>query len=180
MTDYQWRYPTPAGFSDIFMHRDGDVLTGLWFAGSRDDKKHGTDCPERELPVFEETAHWLDLYFRGESPKDLPPYRIRNLTPFRRQVIEALLEIPYGEITTYGQIAGKIAVQNGTGRVSARAVGGAVGWNPLCILIPCHRVVGADGSLTGYGSGISNKIELLRLEGHDLSRFRVPTKGTAL
>ena len=161
---YQWRYKTPDGFSDLCMNSDGDCLTGLWFEKSEDTIKHVTACEEKELPVFRETCRWLDLYFEGKNPDFMPKYTIKNLTPFRRQVIEIMKEIPFGETVTYGDIAKKIAENRGIGRMSAQAVGGAVGWNPLCILIPCHRVVGADGSLTGYGGGIKNKAALLAHE----------------
>ena len=89
-------------------------------------------------------------------------------------------DIPYGEVITYGDIADGIAKKRGLFRMSSQAVGGAVGWNPICIIIPCHRVVGSNGSLTGYGGGISNKIKLLELEGHDMNDFIIPTRGTAL
>ena len=89
-------------------------------------------------------------------------------------------KIPWGEVITYGDIADGIAKKKGLSRMSSQAVGGAVGWNPICIIIPCHRVVGSNGSLTGYGGGISNKIKLLELEGHDMNDFIIPTKGTFL
>ena len=177
---FKCKYETPKGFSDMWMNSDGEVLTGLWFEGSRDQGKHRLDCGERDLPVFRETRRWLDIYFSGRQPDFAPPYRIAGLTPFRKDVVDAMLAIPFGKTATYGGIAAALAEKRGLAKMSARAVGGAVGWNPLCILVPCHRVVGANGSLTGYGGGIRNKIALLRLEGHDLSRFAVPTRGTAL
>lgn len=177
---YLWTYQTPEGFSDMGMTSDGQSLTGLWFLGSRDERKHDGAGERRELPVFRQTSDWLDMYFAGGRPDFMPPWELRDLTPFRREVMEALLAIPYGETTTYGAIAAALAAKRGQGRMSARAVGGAVGWNPLCILIPCHRVVGSAGSLTGYGGGLRNKLALLRLEGADLTGFTVPTRGTAL
>ena len=177
---FKCRYKTPKRFSDLWMNSDGDVLAGLWFEGSRDQSKHTLDCEECDLPVFRETRRWLDCYFSGRQPDFTPPYRIDDLTPFRRAVADAMLAIPFGETTTYGAIAAALAKKRGLAKMSARAVGGAVGWNPICIIIPCHRVVGSNMSLTGYGGGIRNKIALLRLEGHDLSRFAVPTRGTAL
>ena len=96
------------------------------------------------------------------------------------EVLSVVADIPEGRVATYGQIARTIAERRQLPKMSARAVGGAVGWNPICIIIPCHRVVGAGGSLTGYGGGISNKIALLRLEGHDMSRFTIPSAGTVL
>ena len=164
MMNYKWKYETPSGFSDIWMRSDGQVLTGLWFEGSRDQRKHGMVCEERELPIFEETVRWLDVFFSGRQPDFTPEYRIDGLTEFRWDVMECMLEIPWGETVTYGEIAAHLAKQRGLARMSAQAVGGAVGWNPICLIIPCHRVVGADGSLTGYGGGLENKKALLELE----------------
>ncbi|MBQ9269066.1 MAG: methylated-DNA--[Oscillospiraceae bacterium] len=177
---YHWFYDTPEGFSRLNMSSDGTCLTGLWFSGSRDERKHTVPSEERELPVFRDTARWLDLYFSGVQPDFTPSLRLPGLTPFREEVISAMEAIPFGSTTTYGQIARSIAERQHLPKMSAQAVGGAVGWNPICIIIPCHRVVGTSGSLTGYGGGISNKISLLRLEGHDMSRFTIPAVGTAL
>ena len=177
---YIWKYQTPEGFSDMYMNSDGIYLTGLWFEGSRDSSKHVTDAQEKDLPVFRETCRWLDVYYSGQNPDFTPAYRIKNLTDFRTEVIKRMNAIPYGQVVSYQSIAQDIARQRGIARMSAQAVGGAVGWNPLCIIIPCHRVVGSSGSLTGYGGGIQNKVGLLRLEGHDMSKFIVPSKGTAL
>lgn len=171
---YLCTYPTPEGFSDILMQSDGAVLTGLWFATSRDAARHGTPGEPKELSIFRETTHWLNVYFSGQAPDFTPPYKIANLTPFRRQVIDILNTIPFGETCTYNEIAKWIAKENGIERMSAQAVGGAVGWNPICILIPCHRVVGAHGNLTGYGGGLPNKIALLAHEKNDMSRFTLP------
>lgn len=177
---YRYHYNTPENFSDMWMTGEGDALTGLWFEGSRDRFKHDISCEERLIPIFEDTIRWLDEYFRGSIPDFTPKYRIDRITPFRQRVIEKMLAIPYGETVTYGDIAGAIADETGIAKMSAQAVGGAVGWNPICVIIPCHRVVGSDRSLTGYGGGIVNKIELLKLETGDISTFIVPTKGTAL
>ncbi|MBR4410585.1 MAG: methylated-DNA--[Firmicutes bacterium] len=162
--NYKWKYKTPEGFSDIWLRSDGQVLTGLWFEGSRDERKHGMTCEEQELPIFEETARWLDVFFSGRQPDFTPAYRIDGLTDFRRDVMECMLEIPWGETVTYGEIAARLAEQRCIARMSAQAVGGAVGWNPICLIIPCHRVVGADRTLTGYGGGLENKKALLELE----------------
>ena len=159
-----WKYKTPDGFSDLLLNSDGEYLTGLWFEGSADGSKHTILCEEKELPVFRETCQWLDLYFVGKNPDFTPRYKINGLTPFRQEVIEIMKTIPYGETITYGEIAAIIAKKRGLTRMSAQAVGGAVGWNPICIIIPCHRVMGANGSLTGYGGGIANKIALLAHE----------------
>ena len=163
--NYKRKYNTPSGFSDIWMRSDGQVLTGLWFEGPRDERKHEMTCEERELPVFKETVRWLDLYFSGRQPDFTPAYRVDGLTEFRRDVMECMLEIPWGETVTYGEIAARLAEQRCIARMSAQAVGGAVGWNPICLIIPCHRVMGAGGNLTGYGGGIENKKALLELEG---------------
>lgn len=177
---YKYRYVTPEGFSDMLMNSDGEYLTGLWFEDSKDAGKHILNCEEKLLPVFLDTIKWLDIYFAGKVPDFRPKYIVQKLTPFRQAVIEEMLRIPYGETSTYGAIAKSIAAQKGIARMSSRAVGGAVGWNPLCLIIPCHRVVGTNNSLTGYGGGIKNKIGLLALEKLDMSKFTVPQKGTAL
>ena len=169
-----------APFETIYMKSDGEYLTGLWFEGSRDAVKHQGKFEEKNLPIFDETTKWLDIYFSGSNPDFIPKYKIENITPFRKQVIDIMNKIPYGKVTTYNDIAKEIAKSKGIKRMSAQAVGGAVGWNPICIIIPCHRVVGSNGSLTGYGGGIENKIKLLEIEKNDMSKFTVPTKGTAL
>ena len=165
---FRQAYRTPVGFSDMIMESDGDYLTGLWFDGSKDELKHSDGCGEIRLPVFNETVRWLDIYFGGGIPDFTPEYRINNLTDFRSEVIDLMLRIPYGQTVSYGNIASAIAQKRGIGKMSAQAVGGAVGWNPICIIIPCHRVIGTDGSLTGYGGGIENKTALLRLEGRTI------------
>ncbi len=168
-------YPTPEGFDDLLMSTDGMVLTGLWFAGSRDENKHplgvvetrhGTSLP----PVIHDTYRWLDLYFTGRQPDFTPVYHMEGLTPFRKAVLDIVCEIPFGRTVTYGQIAKRIVetfpeTSPKPRKMSAQAVGGAVGWNPICLIVPCHRVMGANGKLTGYGGGLHNKIALLKLEG---------------
>ena len=184
---YKTSYDSPLGL--IYMASDGEALTGLWFAGSRDEAKHGADETYEEgagqaqaglAQIFAETRRWLDIYFSGRDPGFAPPYKLNGLTPFRREVVEIMKAIPFGETVTYNEIAKEIASRLCLSRMSAQAVGGAVGWNPVCLIIPCHRVVGANGSLTGYGGGIDKKIGLLRLEGHDMSKFTVPKRGGAL
>ena len=135
---------------------------------------------EKDLEIFRETSRWLNLYFSGKNPNFTPKYKIKNLTPFRQEVIDIMNTIQYGNILTYNDISKIIAKKRGLKRMSAQAVGGAVGWNPICIIIPCHRVVGTNGSLTGYGGGIKNKVELLKLEGNDMSKYSIPKRGTAL
>lgn len=148
----------------ITLASDGKSLTGLWF----DEQKHFphkliSESIEAELPIFIQTINWLDTYFGGKTPDFTPPISL-TATPFRKAVYEILLTIPYGQTMTYGEIANIIAEQKGIERMSAQAVGGAVGHNPISIIIPCHRVVGTDGSLTGYAGGLDKKIELLKLE----------------
>lgn len=161
---YQYQYPTPEGFDNLFMRSDGVALTGLWFDNTHASLRHSFSGKEEYLPVFRHTCRWLDTYFSGHQPEFTPLYRINNSTPFRRDVLELLCSIPYGQVLTYGQIATAVAQRRGFPKVSARAVGGAVGWNPIAIIIPCHRVVGVDNKLTGYNGGIQNKSALLSLE----------------
>lgn len=162
---YQFKYQTPDGFNDLLMRSDGESLVGLWFENSVDAKKNILHCAEKDLPIFRETSRWLDEYFLGRQPDFTPQYKIENPTSFRCEVLDIVSDIPFGKTITYGEIAARIAERHGIGKMSAQAVGGAVGWNPICLIVPCHRVVGANGKLTGYGGGINNKIALLKLEG---------------
>ena len=171
---YAWTYKTPDGFADLAMYGDDEMLAGLRFLGSRDERRDGHVRKRRETPAFRATCRWLDAYFSGRAPGFTPRYRIEGLTPFRQDVIDAMLEIPFGATVSYGDIAKRVSMRHGGQRTSARAVGGAVGWNPICIIIPCHRVIGADGSLTGYGGGLGNKIALLAHEGVNLGEGRNP------
>lgn len=165
---------------EITLRSDGESLTGLWFAN---DKHYGDkdiqDAQTAELPVFALAEKWLAEYFAGCKPKVKVPLQFTG-TDFQKCVWKILQKIPYGSLITYGDIACEIAAQRGLARMSAQAVGGAVGRNPLCIIIPCHRVIGADGSLTGYGGGMWRKVRLLELEKIDMSKLTVSTKGTAL
>ena len=156
--EYKKTYSSPLG--TVYMRSDGKYLTGLWFEGSKDCVKHNIELEERDLEIFDETIKWLDIYFNGEKPDFIPKYKIENLTPFRKQVIDIINKIPYGKVVTYKDIAKRIAREKGLEKMSSQAVGGAVGWNPICIIVPCHRVVGTNGSLTGYGGGINNKVGL--------------------
>lgn len=172
---YTQTYESPLG--RMLLAADEVGLTGLWL----DSQKYfgGTlpaELTERETPILCKAKRWLDLYFSGKDPCFVPPLHVFS-TPFRMAVWEVLLQIPYGQTVTYGDIARRLA--NG-GKMSAQAVGGAVGHNQVSIIIPCHRVVGTNGNLTGYAGGIAKKIALLELEGVDMSRFFVPRKGTAL
>ena len=162
-TNY-YPYRTPDGFDDLVMCSDGEVLTGLFFEGSRDSRKQVLGDRRQWLPVFGDTSRWLDAYFSGRQPDFTPVYRICGATPFRHAVLELVRDIPFGDVRTYGDLADTLARKSGIGKMSAQAVGGAVGWNPLCIIIPCHRVVGRGNSLVGYGGGLHNKAALLRLE----------------
>ena len=156
-----WRYRTPKAFDNLCMCSDGEVLTGLWFAGKRDGMEKKA---KHNLPIFRETCRWLDGYFAGRPLETLPAFRLIGETAFRREVSEEMQKIPFGKTATYGEIATAIARRRGVARMSAQAVGGAAGWNPICIVIPCHRVVGAGGALTGYGGGMRNKKALLEWE----------------
>ena len=171
-------YQSPLG--GITLGSNGEALTGLWFDG----QKYFGDTlsekyEEKDFPVFQETKRWLDIYFSGQDPDFTPPLSM-DTTPFRKRVWEIMLTIPFGQTMTYGEIAAQIAAEKGIATMSAQAVGGAVGHNSISLIIPCHRVVGAGGSLTGYAGGIDKKVQLLTLEGVDISRFVVPEKGTAL
>ncbi len=175
---YTGHYDSP--FGGITLASDGTALTGLWFDG----QKYFADTLASEhrkadLPVFRRTERWLDLYFQGIRPEDCPPLKPSG-SPFRLAVWEILTQIPYGQVTTYGEIARTLAEKTGKASMSAQAVGGAVGHNPISLLIPCHRVVGSDGSLTGYAGGIDKKYKLLELEHADTSSLFLPKKGSAL
>lgn len=164
--EYIHHYNSPLG--GITMASDGDALIGLWFDGQKyfadvlDD-----EYEERKLPVFDETKRWLDTYFDGKEPDHTPPIRMKT-SEFRRAVWKIMLTIPYGKTMTYGEIAKRIAKERGLVTMSAQTVGGAVGHNAISIIIPCHRVIGADGSLTGYAGGIARKRALLKLESADI------------
>jgi len=176
---YSATYSSPMGI--ITLACEGDNLVGLWIEGQ---KYHGAVSEKmtekNDLPVLQAAKKWLDKYFAGKKPDiaELP------LAPagseFRQGVWDILCKIPYGEVVTYGDIAEKMAAKMKKNRMSCQAVGGAVGHNPISIIIPCHRVVGSNGSLTGYAGGINTKIKLLKLEGVDISGFSIPQKGTAL
>ena len=162
---YMGRYDSPLG--PITLAGEDGALTGLWFDGQ---KYFGAGLPagtpEGEPPVFRQVRAWLDRYFRGEDPGPAPPLAPAG-TVFQRAVWEVLREIPYGRPATYGQVAQ--AAGRGLGRnTSPRAAGSAVGRNPISLLIPCHRVVGAGGSLTGYAGGLERKEALLKLEGAEI------------
>ena len=168
--------PSPVGM--LTLSSDGTALTGLWLEGQ---KYFGAGLPdavkETDLPVFEQASAWLDAYFAKAPLPALPPLAPQG-SPFRQAVWQLLREIPYGTVTTYGALTRAMREQGVP--ASPQAVGGAVGHNPISILIPCHRCVGSDGSLTGYAGGVEKKKFLLELEGADLAGLYVPTRGTAL
>lgn len=177
---YKMTYESPLG--RLTMASDGACLVGLWL---ENQKYFCATVPEEmgekaELPVFDAAKDWLDRYFAGGKPaiSELPMAPAGG--EFRQTVWELLCEIPYGETVTYGEIAKKAAQRLGKPSMSAQAAGGAVGHNPISIIIPCHRVVGSNGSLTGYAGGIEKKIWLLSHEGVDVKRLRTPSRGTAL
>lgn len=171
-------YNSPLG--GILLAADEIGLTGLWFDGQ---KYFARDLPaehvEQNTPVLSEAKRWLDIYFTGRKPDFTPPLHPIG-SVFRQAVWEILLQIPYGQTTTYGEIARQLAAKLGLPRMSAQAVGGAVGHNEISIIIPCHRVVGTSGSLTGYAGGIDKKVKLLELEHTDMTELFVPEKGAAL
>lgn len=159
---YTGTYHSPLGI--LTLASNGSDLIGLWFNG----QKHfgsvlSEEYQEKEVPPFPETRRWLDIYFRGSNPGFLPPLHLSS-TAFRRDVWKLLLTIPYGQTMTYGEAAKKLASQQGVSAISPRAVGNAAGHNPISIIIPCHRIIGAHGKLTGYAGGIERKQALLTLE----------------
>lgn len=205
---YVKEYRSPIGM--FTLASDGEHLTGLWLKGQKYfgatltndeiDKKGEpsvigkldelgeigefdelgeVDDSANKLPLFHLVEQWLDAYFQGKQPELSLPLAPKG-SPFRQDVWDILCQIPYGEVITYGDIAKKMAQKLGKNTMSAQAIGGAVGHNPISIIIPCHRVVGANGSLTGYAGGIESKIKLLELEQVDLTPFSIPTKGSAL
>ncbi len=161
-------YESPLG--TILLEADGFGLTGVWLPGQRSADLPGGETPDH--PVLMQACRWLDLYFSGEVPDFTPPLHLQG-TAFQQAVWALLLTIPYGQTATYGALAREVAARLGKPRMSAQAVGGAVGRNPVSVIVPCHRVVGANGLLTGYAGGLDKKIALLALEGHELSESRV-------
>lgn len=161
--DYTRHYISPLG--DLLLSSDGERLTGLWLAGQA--HYAATLAPAHragDTPALREAGRWLDQYFSGEKPEHTPPLGLRG-SPFRRAVWQALLAIPYGQVRTYGEIARQLAAVGDAPRPCPRAVGGAAGHNPISLIVPCHRLVGADGRLTGYAGGVERKKWLLEMEG---------------
>ncbi|MDK6567301.1 methylated-DNA--[protein]-cysteine S-methyltransferase [Corynebacterium pyruviciproducens] len=197
---YTMQYESPLG--PIVVSCDDDAITGLWFEGQKyfgstfpaESPSPGPATstpspgpatstpspatPQSLHPLLAEATRWLDIYFSGRHPDFTPPLRLPS-TPFRALVSEIMLAIPYGTTTTYAAIAAEVARRQGRSSSSAQAVGGAVGHNPISLIIPCHRVVGSNGSLTGYAGGLRRKVALLTLEGTDTSGLFSPRHPTA-
>lgn len=177
MKEYICKIQSP--LDTITLSSDGQNITGLWM----DNQKYygstlDSEAIEQELPVFSQARQWLSCYFEGREPDFMPPLSPKG-SPFRQQVWKILETIPYGSYITYKSIAEEMEKRTGK-KQSAQAVGGAVSHNPISIMIPCHRVVGSNGSLTGYAGGIDKKIQLLQLEGVSMEGLFIPEKGTAL
>ena len=177
---YTTHYASPLG--DLLLAENENQLIGLWLEGQKYYCGSLREAAQErsDRAVFAQTADWLDRYFAGEQPAVCELSLAPRGSAFRQAVWKILCKIPYGEVTTYGEIARQLARQSGLTAMSGQAVGGAVGHNPISIIIPCHRVVGTNGSLTGYAGGSEKKIQLLQREGVDVSRFSIPKKGTAL
>lgn len=158
--EYTFHYNSKIG--KIILSSDGEYLTGLWFDTSKN--KGNQEYITKPLPIFELTIKWLDEYFSSKNPDFTPKYKLKNLTPFSRMVTDLMLQIPFGQTTTYGKIARQIANIKGISKMSSQAVGRAVGNNPICIIIPCHRVIGCNNKIVGYNGGIDKKIKLLENE----------------
>lgn len=159
---YYQKYASPLG--EIRMFSDGKVLLRLDFEQYRFFEEKWMDkAEEKDLKVFQETRKWLDLYFQGKNPDFMPDFSLSG-SDFQMRVWQKLLQIPYGQVVSYGELARQIAEEKGIAKMSAQAVGGAVGRNPISLIVPCHRVIGKDGSLVGYGGGLERKVALLELE----------------
>lgn len=177
---YTMYYDSPVG--KLLLAEKEEKLAGIWMEGQKYflGSLEKEEREEADTAVLQCTRKWLDRYFKGEKPSVDELALGPAGSEFQKAVWKILCQIPYGEVTTYGKIAQAIASAQGRSSMSAQAVGGAVGHNPISIVIPCHRVVGARGSLTGYAGGIDKKVKLLTLEGVNMERFFVPSKGTAL
>lgn len=174
---YTCEYESPLG--RITIAANEDAITGLWFIGQ---KYYGQGLPgkreEKATALLEEAKQWLDIYFSGKGPDFLPPLQYGS-TPFRKLVCDIMLTIPYGHTMTYGDIAKEAARRLHKEKMSPQATGGAVGHNPITLMIPCHRVVGSSGSLTGYAGGMERKMALLELEKADMTGLYVPKGNSA-
>lgn len=177
---FSCHYPSPVG--GLILACDAQHLVGLWLEGQKyfADTVDGELVEQPDAPVLKLTREWLDAYFAGKRPDISALSLAPTGSAFRQMVWKLLCAIPYGQCRTYGEIARQVAAATHKTQMSSQAVGGAVGHNPISIIIPCHRVVGANGNLTGYAGGIEKKLLLLQREGVDTSRFFVPRAGTAL
>lgn len=155
---YQWLYRTPPEFDNLLLESDGHFLIGAHFTATSTSSQLVTPPQSLIRAIL-----WLDRYFAGHLPGPLPPYRLPGVTPFRQAVSDQLCQIPWGQTATYGALA--CAIASRPHKAAPRAIGNAVGWNPLCVFIPCHRVVAAHGRLGGYSGGLANKLALLAHEG---------------
>ena len=173
---YLSHYESPLGA--MTMASDGDHLTGLWFDGQKYDRSTiSDDAPlQPHLPIFTQTAQWLDAYFEGTAPGFTPPIRVEG-SDFKKMVTSIMLSIPFGATSTYAHIAAEVARRTGRKQMSAQAVGGAVGRNPIVLIVPCHRVVASDGSLRGYAGGVDRKERLLQMEGVNMSGLPTADDG---
>ena len=174
MQYFKTHYDSPLG-NIMLSCDDRENIVGLWFKGQKyfgDDIK-GEMRENDNTKIFTKTKKWLDRYFSGENPSIAELSLSPNGNDFRQSVWKILCKIPYGKVYTYGEIAKIIAKEQGKAHISAQAIGGAVGRNPISIIIPCHRVVGVDGKLTGYAGGIETKIKLLKLEGVSMTKYGV-------
>jgi len=170
---YLSHYESPLGA--MTMASDGEHLTGLWFDGQKYDRStvNGDAALQPHLPVFTQTAQWLDTYFEGADPGFTPPIRVEG-SDFKKMVTSIMLSIPFGATSTYAQIAAEVALRTGRKQMSAQAVGGAVGRNPIILIVPCRRVLASDGSLRGYAGGVDRKERLLDMEGVNVSGLSMP------
>ena len=174
MSVYICFYDSPLG--RMFLTCDLEGITSVGFENQRFSYSDtSSEYEESDTPLLKEGRRWLDIYFAGKEAEFTPPLHLIG-TAFQKEVWQILLKIPYGSVMTYGEIANEIAEKRGLDKMSSRAVGGAVGHNPISIIVPCHRVIGSCGNITGYGGGIERKIRLLLLEGYDTSTLKVPRK----
>ncbi len=177
---YQTTYHSTIGELTLACHNNS--IIGLWI---KNQKYYPNSLAENsilkdELPLFYDVKNWLDSYFSGQNPNILNLPLAPVGSDFSKEVWRIIKKIPYGETLSYGEIAKEISLKNNNKNVSAQAVGGAVGRNPISIIIPCHRVLGSNGSLSGYAGGIEKKIKLLQIEKVNVNKFFIPKKGTAL
>ena len=170
---YLSHYESPLGA--MTMASDGEHLTGLWFDGQKYDRStiDGNAELKPHLPVFTQAAQWLDSYFGGTDPGFTPPISVKG-SDFKKMVSSIMLSIPFGATSTYARIAAEVARRTGRKQMSAQAVGGAVGHNPITLIVPCHRVLASDGSLRGYAGGVDRKERLLEMEGVNMSGLSTP------